>query len=102
MSFKDNLLEAAIAGREAPAINAVAKTEGVRPDFLLRQVATGRVVIMQRDGKPPLGIGEGLRTKVNANIGTSTDVFDPDKGQRAECDVISDTPYPQPPLFTLH
>jgi phosphomethylpyrimidine synthase len=79
MSFRENLIEAAIAGREAPAINAVAKTEGMRSDYLLKQVATGRVVIMQRDGKPPLGIGGGLRTKVNANIGTSTDVFDPDK-----------------------
>jgi phosphomethylpyrimidine synthase len=73
-----NLLEAAIAGREVQVINSVAKVEGMRPDFLLRQIASGRIVIMQRDGKPAVGIGEGLKTKINANIGTSAEVFDPD------------------------
>jgi phosphomethylpyrimidine synthase len=34
---------------------------------------------MQRDGKQPVGIGECLRTKINANIGTSAEVFDIDK-----------------------
>jgi phosphomethylpyrimidine synthase len=52
---------------------------------------------MQRDGKPPLGIGEGLKTKINANIGTSSEVFDQDieveKARIAEkygADTISD------------
>jgi phosphomethylpyrimidine synthase len=74
-----NLITAAIAGEEVPVINEVAKAEGVRPNFLLKQVALGRVVIMQRDGKQPIGIGESLRTKINANIGTSADVFDSDE-----------------------
>ena len=73
-----NLLTAAIAGEEVPVIDEVAKTEGVKPDFLRIQIASGRVAVMQRDGKPSLGIGEGLRTKINANIGTSAEVFDPD------------------------
>jgi len=73
-----NLFDAVIAGKEVQAIYAVAKAEGVRPNFLLKQVALGRVVIMQRDGKQPTGIGESLRTKINANIGTSAEVFDPD------------------------
>jgi thiamine biosynthesis protein ThiC len=47
-----NLLTAAIAGEEVPVIDEVAKTEGVRPDFLRRQIASGRVAVMQRDGKP--------------------------------------------------
>jgi len=75
--LNENLLDAANAGREGQAIYAVAKAEGVRPTFLLKQVASGRVVILQRDGKQPVGIGESLRTKINANIGTSADVFDP-------------------------
>lgn len=74
----ENLIEAAIAGREIPVISSVAKIEGIRPDFLLRQIASGRIVIMQREGKPAVGIGEGLKTKINANIGTSAEMIDPD------------------------
>ena len=77
--MNENLLDAANAGREVQAIYAVAKAEGVRPPFLLKQLASGRVVILQRDGKQPVGIGESLRTKINANIGTSADVFDPNE-----------------------
>ena len=73
-----NLLTAAIAGEEVPVIDEVAKTEGVKPDFLRRQIASGRVAVMQRDGKTSLGIGEGLKTKINANIGTSAEIFDLD------------------------
>lgn len=75
--MNENLLDTAIAGKEVQAIYAVAKTEGVRPTLLLKQVASGRVVILQRDGKQPVGIGESLRTKINANIGTSAEIFDP-------------------------
>jgi phosphomethylpyrimidine synthase len=79
MSLNENLLESANAGKEVQAIYAVAKAEGVKSTFLLEQVALGRVVILQREGKQPVGIGENLRTKINANIGTSADVFDPDE-----------------------
>jgi len=76
MPLNENLLDAAIAGKEVQAIYAVAKAEGVRPNFLMKQVALGRVVIMQRDCNQPLGIGECLRTKINANVGTSAEVLD--------------------------
>jgi len=56
---RENLLQAAIGGREPPAARMVAEAEGISPVVLLKQVAAGRVVIMQRDGRPPLGIGEG-------------------------------------------
>ena len=78
MSSRENILQAAIGGREPPAVRMVAEAEGISSAVLLKQVATGRVVIMQRDGRPPLGIGEGLKTKVNANVGTSADIIDPD------------------------
>ena len=77
--MNENILDAAIAGEEVQAIYAVAKAEGVRPTLLLKQVGSGRVVILQRDGKKPVGIGEGLRTKINANIGTSAEIFNPDE-----------------------
>ncbi len=76
--MSENLLEAAIADRDVQVINSVAKVEGIRPNFLLKQIASGRIAIMQREGKPAVGIGEGLKTKINANIGTSAEVFDPD------------------------
>jgi phosphomethylpyrimidine synthase len=75
-SLIENLFDASKNGKEVQVIDIVAKIEGIRPSFLLKQVASGRVVVMQRDGKQPLGIGEGLRTKVNANIGTSSEFFD--------------------------
>lgn len=65
-----------MAGREQPVIDAVAEAEGVSPAFLQGQIASGRIVVMQRSGRPPVGIGEGLRTKINANIGSSAEVFD--------------------------
>ncbi len=74
--MSENLLEAAIAGRDHPVIDAVAEVEGVSHAFLQGQIATGRIVVMQRREKPPIGIGEGLRTKINANIGSSAGVFD--------------------------
>lgn len=76
--LSENLLMAAIAGRDHPVISAVAEAEGVSPSFLQRQIASGRIAVMQRHGKPPVGIGEGLRTKINANIGSSAEVFDLD------------------------
>jgi len=79
MPLNENLLDASIAGNEVQAIYTVAKAEGLRPNILLKQIASGRVVIMQRDGRQPVGIGEGLRTKINANIGTSAEVFDIDE-----------------------
>ena len=75
--MNDNLLELARKGRMPPAVRAVAKVEGISAKVLLERLASGRVVIMQREGKPPVGFGEGLKTKVNANIGTSAESIDP-------------------------
>ncbi len=78
--MSENILESANAGEEGQAIYAVAKAEGVKSTFLLKQVALGRVAILQRAGKQPVGIGENLRTRINANIGTSAEVFYPKEG----------------------
>ena len=61
-------------------VEELAKVEGVDPNKLRTRVAEGRVVIARniaRLGKVKLiGIGEGLRTKVNVNLGTSGTVID--------------------------
>jgi len=66
-------------GIVSPQMQAVAAEEGVTVEDLLKKVATGKVVIpanKNREIKRPVGIGEGLRVKVNANIGTSSDHID--------------------------
>jgi phosphomethylpyrimidine synthase len=57
----------------------VAREEGVSSEWLREKVASGRVVIpanRNHRGVRPVGIGEGLRIKVNTNIGTSSDHID--------------------------
>ena len=63
-------------GNVTPEIEVVARDEGKPVEFVLRRLAAGRVVIprnIRRDGVHVKGIGEGLRTKINANVGTSPD-----------------------------
>lgn len=55
----------------------VAREEDINLDFILRNIANGTIIIPnnseRRQKKVKLsGIGSGLRTKVNVNIGTST------------------------------
>lgn len=59
----------------------VAEQEGLSPETVRRRVAAGRIVIPIGIGRQPqriVGIGKGLRTKVNASIGTSSDIVDLD------------------------
>jgi phosphomethylpyrimidine synthase len=54
-------------------IDLVAKSEGIVPNKLARFVKSGRAVILKNSQRDiaPLGIGQGLRTKINVNLGTS-------------------------------
>jgi phosphomethylpyrimidine synthase len=63
-------------GGVTPEMEAVAKAEEKPVEFLLRGIAAGRLIIprnVRRENVSVQGIGEGLRTKINANIGTSPD-----------------------------
>jgi len=69
-------------GEVSSEMEAVAQAEGVAIQTLVQQIAAGRVVIPANRGHrgiTPIGIGEGLRVKVNANIGTSSDHADPEE-----------------------
>jgi phosphomethylpyrimidine synthase len=68
--MKQTLVEQAKRGIITPEITAVAEAENIDPRVLCGQIAAGSVVIMQR-GERSLGIGKGLRTKINVNLGTS-------------------------------
>ncbi len=69
-------LELAKAGVISPQMKAVAQYEGVEVEFIQCGVAEGTIVIpanTKHTNLIPCGIGRGLKTKVNANIGTSAD-----------------------------
>src|SRR4030042_4139929 len=69
-------LQMARKGKISPQMESVAKNEGVDVDLIRQRVAEGKIVIpanVRHAGLIPGGIGEGLSTKVNANIGTSSD-----------------------------
>ncbi len=60
----------------------IAELEGVSVQEIVSGVAKGKIVIpgnKNREKVKPTGIGEGLRTKVNANIGTSPDYSNADE-----------------------
>ncbi|NWF91526.1 MAG: phosphomethylpyrimidine synthase ThiC [Syntrophaceae bacterium] len=60
-------------------MEVVAREEGVSSEWLREKIASGRIVIpanRNHRGVKPVGIGEGLRIKVNTNIGTSSDHVD--------------------------
>jgi phosphomethylpyrimidine synthase len=93
-------LEEALKGTLTPEMKAVADKEGLDPEQVLSGVAKGSIVIpvnINHKGVAPCGIGEGLRTKVNANIGTSSDYGDIDTemaklraAEEAQTDTVMD------------
>ena len=69
-------MEAARRGIVTKQMEEVAREEGVDVQKLRRLVAEGRVVIPANKNHAslkPCGIGEGLRTKINVNLGISGD-----------------------------
>jgi len=69
-------LELAREGIISPQMETVAQYEGVETEFVRQGVAEGTIVIpanTRHTSLVPRGIGQGLKTKVNANIGASSD-----------------------------
>jgi len=69
-------VESARKGVITDQMRRVCADEGVGEDALRELICSGRAVVLantQHANVKPLGVGEGLRTKVNANIGTSTE-----------------------------
>jgi len=72
-------LESAKEGIITRQMEVVAQSEGLEAEFIRQGVAGGRIVIpanINHSCLVPCGVGEGLSTKVNANIGTSSDFGD--------------------------
>jgi phosphomethylpyrimidine synthase len=69
-------MDAARRGIITREMQAVADRELVEPEKLRKLVAEGKVVIpanKNHGSLEPCGIGEGLRTKINVNLGISKD-----------------------------
>lgn len=57
----------------------IAEKEGINPEKLRRSVAKGHTAIfrnVRHDWVKPVAVGEAVRVKINANIGTSRDIVD--------------------------
>ena len=72
-------IDFARAGVVTPQMAEVARKEGRDPEFIRARVAAGRIAIpanIHHASLSPEGVGEGLRTKVNVNLGISGDLAD--------------------------
>ena len=73
------LLEAARAGEITSDMRRVADKERLDPEFVRRGIARGTIVIpknRRRRNLDPVGIGRGLKVKVNASVGSSRECPD--------------------------
>ncbi len=78
-------IESARKGIVTPEMQEVARQEGLEAEEIQKRVAQGTVVVPANLGKKkarPVGVGQGLTIKVNANIGTSSDQVDLDQELR--------------------
>ena len=71
-------LERAAQKEITAEVKGVAESEGINAELVREHVASGKIVIPANRNRRQrtVGIGKGLRTKVNASIGTSTDIAD--------------------------
>ncbi|MEK6673876.1 MAG: phosphomethylpyrimidine synthase ThiC [Nitrospirota bacterium] len=71
-------IQRAAKGEITEEISKAAMDEGLSPELVRSRVAAGQIVIPSNKnrGSRVIGIGKGLRTKVNASIGTSTEIAD--------------------------
>jgi len=74
-----NQLREAKKGNLTPEMIKVAKEEGLEPEFIGERMAKGQIIIpknIRHNLRSPKAIGAGVRTKINTNLGTSTDYVD--------------------------
>lgn len=81
MNYKTQM-EAARKGIVTPEMKTVAGKENLDPAGLMRLMAEGKIVVPANKNHKSLeaeGVGQGLRTKINVNLGTSKDCNNVDK-----------------------
>lgn len=74
-----SLLNNVRMGRDRDIIDGILESERISREVLIERLLKGEIVIVKnrnRNNIKPLAIGKGLRTKINANIGSSRDIDD--------------------------
>ncbi len=69
-------MESARSGRITDSMATAAKDAGIPAAILRERIASGTAIVCHNSfhrGGRPLAIGKGIRTRINANIGTSKD-----------------------------
>ncbi|KHE92544.1 MAG: phosphomethylpyrimidine synthase ThiC [Candidatus Scalindua rubra] len=71
-------LDRARDGEITPEMKEAAAYDDVTPEYIRDGIANGHIVINANPQRKcrVIGIGQGLRTKINASIGTSPDIID--------------------------
>jgi len=75
-------LEMARQGQITDLVRQAAAAENIDPEILRQKIAAGTAVVCRNNKHTngrPLAVGEGMRTKTNANLGTSQDDKNIDK-----------------------
>ncbi|MGZ7096190.1 MAG: phosphomethylpyrimidine synthase [Methanobacterium sp.] len=69
-------LESARKGQITPEMEFVAKEENVNVQKLMKRISNGNIIIPKnvKGNSVPKGIGKGLITKINANVGSSSEI----------------------------
>ncbi|MCI8335982.1 MAG: phosphomethylpyrimidine synthase ThiC [Peptococcaceae bacterium] len=78
MRYKTQM-EAAKKGIITKEMLQVAQEEGYAPEYIIEKIAQGQIVIpanINHKALHPHGIGAGLKTKINVNLGVSGDAAD--------------------------
>jgi len=73
------IISEAKKGNIPEPVAIVAREEGIPPEDILKGLASGTIVVPANSGRvidQPCGIGQGLRVKINANLGTSQQEID--------------------------
>jgi len=74
------IIEEARKGKITPEMEEVAQKEKVEVEYVREMIAQGKIIIPLNANRKStiVGIGKGLSTKINASIGTSSDIIDID------------------------
>jgi len=71
-------MDSAIKGKITKEMQVIAEKENINVHKIIKRVAKGHIAILKNIKRDtiPLGVGKGLRTKINANLGSSSELED--------------------------
>jgi len=73
-----NIIEEACKGNITSEMEEIAKKENIKAEYIREMIAQGKIIVPLNNNRKStlVGIGKGLATKINASIGTSSDIVD--------------------------